>query len=155
MKQKIKPSPAEMLILLCILAVAGIVVGLDVYTGGTPTFEETFGTAGLIIAFVYYTLKFIFTRRIEFDEDTFTVRGNTYRFREISEAEVINKHTLVFTTIIRHRTYVKIKIHVRGECVMSLTEYDTGYKEFVALLKKHKVKFHIKNSLSSWKGRID
>ena len=32
---------------------------------------------------------------------------------------------------------------------------DMGYKEFIGLLKKHRVKFHVKNSLSSWKGEIE
>ncbi len=143
------------LLLGAVLAVAGIVIGVDVYTGGTPSFEETFGTAGLIIGFVYYLLKFILAKRIEFDFDGFTVKGNTYRFSEITEAEVTHKHTLHFGRRIRHYTYINIKIYVKGEYLFSFTEEETGYKEFVALLKKHRVKFNVKNSLSSWKGRID
>lgn len=82
MKQKIKPSPWTVLVFGVLLAAAGIVVGLDAYTGGTPTFEETLGTAALIIFFVYYLIKFIFAKRIEFDFDGFLpsrVRPTAFR----------------------------------------------------------------------------
>ena len=55
----------------------------------------------------------------------------------------------------RFRTVIKIKIYIKDECVLSITEDEIGYEEFVALLKKHRVKFNIKNSLSSWKGEIE
>ena len=55
----------------------------------------------------------------------------------------------------RLRTLMVVKIYIRGECVLKFTEDNIGYKEFVALLKKHRVKFNIKNSLSSWKGEIE
>ena len=155
MKQKIKPSPAELLVILCLLVFAAIIVGLDVYTGGTPTFEETLGTAGLIVGFVYYLIKFIFAKRIEFDFDGFTVKGKTYSFSEISEAEVTHRRTIRPSLNLRFRTVIKIKIYIRDECVLSITEDEIGYEEFVALLKKHRVKFNIKNSLSSWKGEIE
>lgn len=156
MKQKIKPSPATVIILGVILAVAGVVFGLDIYTGGTPTWEETYFTGLVIIGFVYYLIKFIFSKRIEFDFDGFTVKGKTYRFSEVSEAEITHKSILHFTgRRLRSHTYMKVKIYIRGECVLSITEEDLGYDEFVALLKKHRVKFHIRNSLSSWKGEIE
>lgn len=155
MKQKIKPSPAMLILIGCVLVVAAIVVGVDVYTGGTPTWEETYGTALLIAGFVYYLLKFIFSKRIEFDFDGFTVKGKAYSFSEISEAEVSYKRALIPGRRIRFRTVMKIKIYIRDECVLSITEDEIGYEEFVALLKKHRVKFNIKNSLSSWKGEIE
>ena len=155
MKQKIKPSPAALLIILFLLVIVAIIVGLDVYTGGTPTFEETLGTAGLIVSFLYFLIRYIFAKRFEFDEDTFTVKGETYRFREISEAEVTYKRVFIPGKRLRFCTVRTIKIYVRGEYVISLTEDDLGYEGFVALLKKHRVKFHVKNSLSSWKGRIE
>ncbi len=155
MKQKIKPSPAALLVILCLLVVAAIVVGLDIYTGGTPTFEETLGTAGLIVSFVYFLIRFIFAKRIEFDFDGFTVKGKTYSFSDISEAEVTHKRVFIPGKRLKFCTVITIKIYVRGECVTSFTEDDLGYKEFTSLLKKHRVKFHIKNSLSSWKGEIE
>ncbi len=154
MKQKIKPSPAMLILFGCFLAVAGVVVGLDVYTGGTPTWEETCGTALVIIGFVYYLIKFIFAKRIEFDFDGFTVKGNTYRFSDVSEAVVIHKRALRPSLRIRFRVVMKIRVYIKDECVLSFTEDDLGCEEFVALLKKHRVKFNIKNSLSSWKGEI-
>ena len=155
MKQKIKPSPYTVLIFGVLLAVAGIVVGLDAYTGGTPTFEETLGTAALIIFFVYYLIKFIFAKRIEFDFDGFTVKGKTYRFAEISEAEISYKRVLVPGKRIRFCTLTRVRLYIRGERVLTFTDDDVGYKDFVGLLKKHRVKFHVKNSLSSWKGIIE
>ena len=154
MNKKITPSPAMLLITGIVLSVAAVVIGLDVYTGGTPTWEETFGTALLIIFFVYYLLKFIFKKRVEFDFDSFTVKGNTYHFSEVSEAEVTHKRVFVPGRRLRFRSVTKLKIHIRGECVLSFTEEDIGFDDFVALLKKHRVKFNIKNSLSSWKGEI-
>lgn len=155
MKQKIKPSPAMLILIGCVLVVAAIVVGVDVYTGGTPTWEETYGTALLIAGFVYYLLKFIFSKRIEFDFDGFTVKGKAYSFSEISEAEVSYKRALIPGRRIRFRTVMKIKIYIKDECVLRLAEDELGYEDFVALLKKHRVKFHIKNSLSSWRGEIE
>lgn len=139
MKQKIKPSPAVLLVIFCLLVFAAIIVGLDVYTGGTPTFEEALGTAGLIVGFVYYLIKFIFVKRIEFDFDNFTVKGKTYSFSEISEAEVIHRRRIRPSRNLRFRTVIKIKIYIKDECVLSLTEDDLGYKELVALLKSAKL----------------
>lgn len=155
MKNKIKPSPVELILLGCFIAVAGAVVGIDVYTGGTPTFEETCTSALLIIAFVYYLIRFIFAKRIEFDFDGFIVKGKDYRFSDITEAELIHKRVFVPSRHLRFRTVTRIKIHIRDECVLSITDDSLGFEEFVSLLKKHRVKFHIKNSLSSWKGRIE
>lgn len=154
-KQKIKPSPVMVLIFGTVLAVAGIVIGIDVYTGGTPSWEETSGTAVLIILFIYYLVKFIFGKRIEFDFDGFIAKGKSYRFSEISEAEISHKRVLVPSKRLRLRTLMVVKVYIRGDCVLKFTEHDIGYEEFVALLKKHRVKFHIKNSLSSWRGEIE
>lgn len=155
MKQKIKPSPTALLIFSCFLVVAGIVVGLDVYTGGTPSDEEFFGTAVAVFGFLYFLVRFIFGKRVEFDFDGFTVKGKAYRFADVSEAEVTHKRVLVPGKRLRFCTLTVIKIYIRGKCVLSFTEDDIGYKEFNSLLKKHRVKFHIKNSLSSWKGEIE
>lgn len=155
MKQKIKPSPAALLVILFLLVFAAVIVGIDVYTGGTPTFEETLGTAGLIFSFIYFLIRFIFAKRFEFDFDGFTVKGETYRFRDISEAEVTYKRVFIPGKRLRFCTVTTVKIYVRDKHVISLTEEDLGYKDFVDLLKKHRVKFHVRNSLSSWKGEIE
>ncbi len=155
MKQKISPSPAALIIITCLLIVAVTVVGLDVYTGGTPSFEENLGTAGLTVSFIYFLIRFIIAKRIEFDYDGFTVKGHTYRFSDISEAQVVHKRVFIPGKRIRFCIVTTVKIYVRDKCVTSFTEDDLGYKELVALLKKHRVKFNIKNSLSSWKGEIE
>ena len=155
MKQKISPSPTALLIFSCFLVVAGIVVGLDVYTGGTPSDEEFFGTAVAVFGFLYFLVRFIFGKRVEFDFDGFTVKGHTYRFSDISEAQVVHKRVFIPGKRIRFCIVTTVKIYVRDKCVTSFTEDDLGYKELVALLKKHRVKFNIKNSLSSWKGEIE
>ena len=118
MKQKIKPSPAMLILLGCFLVVAVVVVGLDVFTGGTPTFEETFGTALVIIGFIYYLIKFIFAKRIEFNFDGFTVKGKTYSFSEISEAEVTHKRTLRPSRRLRFRIVIKMICMVIKEMVV-------------------------------------
>ncbi len=115
-KQKIKPSPARVILLGVILAVAGVVFGLDIYTGGTPTWEETYFTGLVIIGFVYYLIKFIFGKRIEFDFDSFTVKGKAYSFSEISEAEVSYKRALIPGRRIRFRTVMKINIYKGRMC---------------------------------------
>ena len=74
-KQKIKPSPVMVLIFGTILAVAGIVIGIDVYTGGTPSWEETSGTAVLIILFIYYLVKFIFGKKLNLILTDLSQRG--------------------------------------------------------------------------------
>ncbi len=155
MKQKIKPSPWTVIVFGVLLAVAGIVVGLDVYTGGTPTFEETIGTAGIILGFLYFLIRFIFAKRIEFDFDGFTVKGKTYRFSEVSEAQISYKRVLIPGKRMRFCILTRVRIYIRGESVLTFTDDDVGYKEFIGLLKKHRVKFHVKNSLSSWKGEIE
>lgn len=155
MKQKIKPSPWTLLVFGAVFAVAAIVVGLDAYTGGTPSFEETIGTAAVTVFFVYYLIKFIFAKRIEFDFDGFTVKGKTYRFSEVSEAQISYKRVLIPGKRLRFCILTRVRIYIRGECVLTFTDDDAGYKEFIGLLKKHRVKFHVKNSLSSWKGEIE
>lgn len=155
MKQKIKPSPCTLLVFGAVFAVAAIVVGLDAYTGGTPSFEETIGTAAVTVFFVYYLIKFIFAKRIEFDFDSFTVKGKTYRFSEVSEAQISYKRVLIPGKRLHFCTLTRVRIYIRGECVLTFTDDDAGYKEFIGLLKKHRVKFRVKNSLSSWKGEIE
>ena len=155
MKQKIKPSPWTVIVFGAVFAVAAIVVGLDVCTGGTPSFEEIFGAAVITIFFVYYLIKFIFAKRIEFDFDGFTVKGKDYRFSEVSEAEISYKRVLIPGKRMRFCILTRVRIYIRGERVLTFTDDDACYKEFIGLLKKHRVKFHIKNSLSSWKGEIE
>lgn len=154
MKQKISPSPAALIIITCLLIVAVTVVGLDAYTGGTPSFEENLGTAGLTVSFIYFLIRFIIAKRIEFDFDGFTVKGKDYRFSEVSEAEISYKRVLIPGKRMRFCILTRVRIYIRGERVLTFTDDDVGYKEFIGLLKKHRVKFHVKNSLSNWKGEI-
>lgn len=155
MENKINPSPLPAILFGGLTAVLSVIAAIDYKTGGELSYELILGSIGCTISFIYYLCYFIFTTRIKFDDNTFTVKGNTYRFSQISEAKVTHKRMWYFGRRLRSHTYIKIKLYIRDECICSFCEEQEGADEFIALLKRHRVKFHIKNSLSSWKGEIE
>lgn len=159
MEKVIKPSPVMMLAFGLVAAVTGGIIALDVKTGGTPEDNLVLVCIGASICFIVYLIIFIFKKRIKFDFDTFTVRGNTYRFSQISDVVIgyrlsVNPHYRRRTLRIISREQT-IRVYVHGESVFSFTKDDIGADDFIALLKKHRIKFTVKNSLKDWKGIIE
>lgn len=159
MEKVIKPSPVMMLAFGLVAAVTGGIIALDAGTGGTPEDNLVLVCIGASICFIVYLIIFIFKKRIKFDFDTFTVRGNTYRFSQISDVVIgyrlsVNPHyrRRRLRIISREQT---IRVYVHGESVFSFTKDDIGADDFIALLKKHRIKFTVRNSLKDWKGVIE
>lgn len=155
MKKTLKPSHAPILVVGTVLLIAVFVTVVDTATGGGNEISEIFACSIIGLYFIYYLIKFLSGKRIEFDSDSFTVKNKTYRFSEISEAKITHKRVLRPSRRLRFRTVMRIQLYVRDECVLSFTDDEDGYKDFVAMLKKHRVKFNIQNSMSSWKGVIE
>lgn len=159
MKKVIKPSPYFMILFGIMAAIAGFSIAVDVTTGGTPSTKEYMCCAGASICFIFFLFKYIFRERIYFDEDTFTVRGKTYRFSEITKAAIVNKSSnFLFDVLTKgwgRYSVTGITVDAKGERVMSFNKEDPGAEEFIALMKKHRIKFTVNNSLSSWKGEIE
>lgn len=167
MKKVIKPSPINLLIFGIVAVVVAIIICIDTATGGTPADEEYLLCVGSVICFVFFLVKYILRGKVYFDDDTFTVHGKTYKFSQISDAVIRNKRTnfainVLFSILFKLRRFhhfgsytKKIEIYVKNEYVMSFTEDEPGANEFIALLKRHRKKFTVHNSLSSWKGVIE
>lgn len=159
MKKVIKPSPVELLIFGVVTAVITFIIVSDTTTGGKPEINDYLYCAGSVICFIFFLLRYIFRGRIYFDEDTFTVRGKTYRFVDITRAVLGRERSRILLDIISKgwgRFSVQcITIYVKGQRVTSFTKDEPGSKEFIDLMKKHRIKFTVHNSLSSWEGEIE
>lgn len=160
MKKVIKPSPVMLLIYAIITGVLAFIVIIDI--DGGEGYAMVLPCIASGVMFIFYLLRYILRGRVYFDDDTFTVYGKTYNFSQISRAvtgyEIVGVLPRLFSR--RRRLFSlhredKIEIYVKGEYVFSFTFDEPGAKEFAAMLKKHRVKFRIKNSLKDWEGVIE
>lgn len=152
MKKTIKPSPVMLMLFGIVLVVTAFVMIVDVKTGGTPEMKEILVCIGSALGLIFYLAECILRGKVHFDEDTFTVRGKTYNFSQISDAVIGS--TSIFFVRYKFGSTQKIKIYVKGDYVFSFNKDDPGSEDFIAMLKKHRIKFTVKNSLSDWKGEI-
>lgn len=137
MKKTVKPSPVAVLLfgalnVICI----GLLIMLLSEEGGDLA-AVAFPVLLLVGVFVFYLFRYLGQSRIEFDESTFTVDGETYSYKEITDVTVDSEQVL------RRMSTLRITLYKGEEEICDFTKNDIGAKEFIAVMKKHRVSISI------------
>ena len=168
MKKTIRPSPLMLLLNGGITAFLAFIIITDTSTGGEPVFEEVLVCIVTGLMFIYYLIRYILRGKVHFDDEAFTVHGKTYSFSCITRAVVSNQTVGISPSIgwilclfgrarrlFSTHTEQKIEIYAKGVYVFSFTRDEPGSEDFIDVLKKHRVRFTVRNSLSDWEGEIE
>lgn len=137
MKKTVKPSPVT--VIVCgVAAVLGVgtAIGELVSVGSSSAASMALNII-LIVAFVFFFLKYKSQSKIYFDENTFTVDGRDYSFGEITDVTVDSEQ------ILRSVSTLRLTLYTGEEEICSFTKSDSGAKDFIALMKKHAVELSI------------
>lgn len=137
MKKKVHPSP-----ILLIFSAVMIVIAL---LFSVHSFKKGYGMTGsditLSISAVALSIlsvyNFIMADRIEFDETTFTVDKNIYRYADITDVKVDSE------IVMRHVSTLKIEVYVGDSRVCRFTKNGKGAKEFIECMKNQGVAISI------------
>ncbi len=131
MKKTIRPSVALVVWLALLFAVGFIgTVGDD---SSVKYLLIGISVALFVVAFIrYFTGK-----RIDFDEESFTVDGKTYKFTEITRAEVSS------VLITRNTSTLCFKIYVGEEMVAKFTKAQKNAEEFISCMNKFDIKLNV------------
>lgn len=137
MKKTVKPSPVT--VIVCgVAAVLGVgtAIGELVSVGSSSAASMALNII-LIVAFVFFFLKYKSQSKIYFDEASFTVGGKTYGFDEITDVTVNNEQVL------RSVSTLRIRLYIDEDEIASFTKDDKGGKDFIAVMKKQGVSVSI------------
>lgn len=132
MKQKIKPSPVAVMITGVFFAFSIIFTGKDIVLYNSLPDKEFIGIPIFAaIVFFCFLAAYLLGKKIEFDEENFTVGSKTYKFSEISKVEVKPAE------VMRGIATFELEVYVKDKLVCSFTKAEKGSDEFVELMKKH------------------
>lgn len=137
MKKTVKPSPVAVLLFgtLNVICIGLLIMLLSEENGDLAA--VAFPVLLLVGVFVFYLFRYLGQSRIEFDESTFTVEGETYRYKEITDVTVDSEQVLSRMSTLR------ITLYKGEEEICDFTKADIGAKEFIAVMKKHRVSISI------------
>lgn len=137
MKKTVKPSPFAVLLFGTLNVIcAGLLIKL-ITEEGSDFGMVAFPVLLLVGVFVFYLFRYLGQSRIEFDESTFTVDGETYSYKEITDVTVDSEQVL------RRMSTLRITLYKGEEEICDFTKNDIGAKEFIAVMKKHRVSISI------------
>lgn len=137
MKKTVKPSPVT--VIVCgVAAVLGVgtAIGELVSVGSSSAASMALNII-LIVAFVFFFLKYKSQSKIYFDENTFTVDGHDYSFGEITDVTVDSEQ------ILRSVSTLRIRLYIDEDEIASFTKDDKGGKDFITAMKNHGVSVSI------------
>jgi hypothetical protein len=135
MKYKLKRSPATLFIFSAIAVFIMLYSIYETSAVSTVSFSSVFAllvSAGIV---VYEGIK-LKKESFFFDDDTFSIQGESYTYSQIDYLEVYSPYTRYFHT-------EKIDIYVDGKCVFRFNKgYDNSGK-FLVFAQKHSVRIKV------------
>lgn len=135
--KRVRPTPIAVIFFGLINVICiGMVIKL-ITEQGSDFGAVVFPVLLLVGIFVFYLFKYLGQSKIEFDESSFIVDGETYNYNEITNAVVDSKQ------ILRGIPTLKITLCKHGEEICDFTKNDSGAKEFIYIIKKHGVSINI------------
>ena len=137
MKKTVKPSPILLILsaVIMVIAIIGAVISLkDSY--GISASDGILGILAIALT-VFSVYNYITADRIEFDENFFTVDGNTYSYADITDVKVDSE------MVLRHVSTLRIDVYVGDSLVCSFTKNGRGAKEFIECMKNRGVAISI------------
>lgn len=137
MNKTVKPSPLTVIVCSIALVLCVIATFVSLFEVGGLGAKDIIIDLLVGAAFVWFLMKYLAQDKIYFDEDGFTVGGENYSYEDISKVSVDSEQVL------RNISTLRLTVYVKKEEVCNFTKSDKGAKEFIALMKKHKVKVSV------------
>ena len=137
MKKTVKPSPILLILsaVIMVIAIIGTVISLK-NSYGISASDGILGFLAIALT-VFSVYNYITADRIEFDENFFTVDGNTYSYADISDVKVDSE------MVLRNISTLRIDVYVGESLVCSFTKNGKGAKEFIECMKNQGVVVNI------------
>ena len=133
MKKTVKPSPILLILsaVVMVIAIIGAVISLK-NSYGISASDGILGFLAIALT-VFSVYNYITADRIGFDENSFTVDGNTYSYADITDVKVDSE------MVLRNVSTLRIDVYVGGSLVCSFTKNGKGAKEFIECMKNQGV----------------
>ena len=137
MKKTVKPSPILLILsaVIMVISIIGAVISLK-NSYGISASDGILGFLAIALT-VFSVYNYITADRIEFDENFFTVDGNTYSYADISDVKVDSEMAL------RNVSTLRIDVYVGESLVCSFTKNGKGAKGFIECMKNQGVVVNI------------
>ena len=137
MKKTVKPSPILLILsaVIMVIAIIGTVISLK-NSYGISASDGILGFLAIALT-VFSVYNYITADRIGFNENSFTVDGNTYSYADITDVKVDSE------MVLRHVSTLRIDVYVGDSRVCSFTKNGKGAKEFIECMKKQGVAISI------------
>ena len=137
MKKTVKPSPILLILsaVIMVIAIIGTVISLK-NSYGISASDGILGFLAIALT-VFSVYNYITADRIEFDENFFTVDGNTYSYADITDVKVDSE------MVLRNISTLRIDVYVGDSHVCSFTKNGKGAKEFIECMKNQGVVVNI------------
>lgn len=137
MKKKVHPSPILLIFSAVVIVIAFIFSVHSLKKGYGMTGSDITLSISAVALSILSVYNFIMADRIEFDETTFTVDKNTYRYADITDVKVDSE------IVMRHVSTLKIEVYVGDSRVCRFTKNGKGAKEFIECMKNQGVAISI------------
>lgn len=137
MKKTVKPSPIIMIFFGILAAICILIVICETTSEWSLSFENALLCILVIGVFAFFFFKFFSQKKIEFDENSFTVGEKTYGFDEITNVTVNSEQ------ILRSVSTLRVKLYIGENEIASFTKDDKCGKDFIAVMKNNGVKLSI------------
>ena len=137
MKKTVKPSPILLILsaVIMVIAIIGTVISLK-NSYGISASDGILGFLAIALT-VFSVYNYITADRIGFNENSFTVDGNTYSYADITDVKVDSE------MVLRNVSTLRIDVYVGESLVCSFTKNGKGAKEFIECMKKQGVAISI------------
>lgn len=135
MKYKLKRSPVTLFIFSAIAVFIMLYSIYETSTVNTVSFSSVFALLVSVGIVVYEAVR-LKGDCFFFDDDTFSIQGESYTYGQIDYLEVYSSHTRYFHT-------EKIDIYVDGKCVFGFNKGYENSGRFLELAQKHSVRIKV------------